>query len=922
MSNFFQSLIEGHVCLPCRLRLHTHLPLSLSPRPAVSQTRSFSTQLKRSQELGNIDESFTTLQDPFDNPSSFPASRSYEKDDIKLPSDANETKQSTDLGFYIKHPSLYYRRALGVTTLGKPAEVLRLLDAAPKSNEKRWWLMRPQGDDDPTQIEPLTSSDILERVTSERGLVSTARAKENTERLKQEWLSTLKQPDLPPSESDCYELGRRLHDGFTFKQLLNYINESQTAATTDLTDLNKPFSSTLLTRSEWRAGVTPFPGHTAKRLRNLSVNSSKKRELAQGKQYTRSMLARETQGTNTPVKYVLVNRIMRQCWNIRPKEELESVGEVDIRIPEAYLELINSHERNGLHRIAAEFDAKIDISRVESILRITASQATCISTLKLLFLILDEIACHRMSIKEQVNSIFSATNYRTLLHDRLLREVERLSSTVIRWSRPNETHVAKDRPGHLLIYYLKNSGKSFVDAEKILERSLKPTRDLATSVHYDGDQSTLAKLRSVPIEIGRSLPLSDSGVAWVRKCSPTHEKHSGGKNAKPESREFTPKGTLAAIWRQLRMSKAFKRVKSRSDPDSEFWQTNPSRELSASIGRLLYPSENMMSEKSPDDLANKITGHHVFSTEVPGIRRALELREIRVIKVQEQLCVRLNAVGKGTASLTDKKVLPDLEMLFRSQPEDQQAHLESVRLILEEKQADLLLPHEQADLRFATQTYFTMKRKFDPRILKFVESSNLHQWGFNQHDTSKILTIGIPQQILYPKQEVRQENGFEELVDYSVGSIERRSHAYGRPDQGRGERQFQSSLATIDNGPLGGRRQEFRLFEDGALESVPEPAFKGSAIEGLYVSAYRIIEDLRAGTRAEVKHESRKSVKRVRRIAMGFRGKKSQQAILQRRSNIVRRRFTDVPSTPEGFTEAKTRRRTPVRRVQGARYTG
>lgn len=541
-----------------------------------------------------------------------------------------------------------------------------------------------------------------------------------------------------------------------------------------------------------------------------------------------------------------------------------------------------------------------------------------------------------MSIVQQENPVLSRANYRTCLNDRLLREVERLSSTVIRWSRLTRNHAAKASPEHvsfpangssqrlnvskLLIYYLKNSGKSFVDAKTFIERSLKPTRDVATGVYYDRDQSTLANLRSAPVETGRSLPLSDSGVTWARKCSPIHEIHSGDQKVKHESKGLIAKETMAAIWRQLRVSSALKRVKARSDPGCEFWQPNPFRELSVSFGRLLYPPDEIVSKKVPGTLEDRLTGHHVFCTEVPGIRRALEHREIRIIQVQEELCVRMTATRRSTANATEQKSLPDLELRFRSQSEDQQVRLESVNLILEEKQADLLLPHEQADLRFTTRTYLTMKEKFDPRILNFVESGNFHKWGIHQHDRSQILAIGIPQQFLSPDKNARQENDPEKLVDYSFESIEHRSIAYGRPDQGRGERQFQSSLATIDNGPLGGRRQEFRLFEDLALESVPEPAVNHSAIKALYVSAHRIVEDLRVETRLEVKSESPKSVKRKRKIAMGYRGERSQQAILRRQSNVVRRRLTDVPVKPGSLTEVGAKGRAPVRRVQAKKY--
>ncbi|KAL8933900.1 MAG: hypothetical protein Q9211_005516 [Gyalolechia sp. 1 TL-2023] len=912
MSNFAHSLTGAHICLRCRLRFPTPIAqLSSHVRlpGTVPQGRSFSVQPNRSQELGHIDDSSPNAQFLSGNPSSFLAGSSYENDDIKLPSDGDRKRHLTDTGIYIKRPRIYSRRALGVDTLGKPAEVLRLPDVAPRASEYSWWDIRregDEGDESPTPTEPLTSSDILQRVTSERGLVSASRVKENIERLKREWLSTLTQPDLPPSESDCYELGRKVHDGFTVKQLLDYINEAGTTLSTSLTDLNNPFRSALLIRSERRAGVTPFPGNTVKRLQALSAESRNRPGQRSSKTCTRNSLVYERQDPNVPIKYLLVDKILRQYWNIRSKEELESAGEVDVHIPGAYLELINSHERNGLLRVANEFDAKIDVLKAESILRITANHATCVSTLKFLSLMLDEVAYHETFLGELGNSVSTAVNYRTLLNDRLLREVEKLSNTAIRWNTPTRAHLAEASPNKLLIYYLKNSGNSLAKAKMFLKQSLRPTRDIATSVYLNSDPSTLANLISVPVETGWSLPLTDSGVAWARKSDPSHERRNRGQTMEHESTAPVLQETLTAIMRQFRLPDARERREDRFDLDSKSWQSRPCRELSVSFGRLLYPLGDNTSKGKRGAFVGQLTGHRVFSTEVPGIRRTLELQEVRMFEVQEQLCVRMNAARENTENTLEQESLPDLELRLRYQPGEEEAHLETVRLILEEKQADLLLPHEHVDLRFATQKYLTAEENIDPRILKFVKSIDFRNWGFSLDDRPQILTVGIPQQVLRPDKVARQGNDCEKLIDYSLGSIERRAVAYGRPSQGEGEQQFQISLAAIEKGPLGGRRQELRLFEDGRVSK--------QAVTGLYLSARRIVEGLRAESRGEVKPASPKSLRRMKQVVMGYRGtKKGKNMILWRRSNVVRRRLTDIPFRRRGFLDGEFRRGPPIR---------
>ncbi len=53
-------------------------------------------------------------------------------------------------------------------------------------------------------------------------------------------------------------------------------------------------------------------------------------------------------------------------------------------------------------------------------------------------MVLDEIVCHKMNVKEEGNSDCKAKDYHSLPNDDALREIERLSSTVIRRPRSNK----------------------------------------------------------------------------------------------------------------------------------------------------------------------------------------------------------------------------------------------------------------------------------------------------------------------------------------------------------------------------------------------------------------------------------------------------------------------------------------------------
>lgn len=464
MSAFSAVAQEVYICLRCQYRIAANdvTPFRFgASRPKKTQRRGFTTQTQRLQEHVRADDSYIPGHALLENVAVSKSSINPEENDIQLPDDGGTPRNLRDSGYFFKRANLYSRDALGVTSLRKPAEVLCVQDRPPRSATapRKWWLFQTKGDDNPSSHEPLTSSDILDRVNSERGLVSQAKANENIEGLKQEWLSGLKGQGVPPTGSECFDLGKRLHDGFTKKQLLGYLNREAVPDSTDLLDLNKPFHSIPLTRTDWRAGTTFFPGDAAHRIQS-SVAGWKNE---QGKPaHTEGSLTNESRNLKEPVKYTLVNKILRQNWNIKPREELQSIGEVDVRLRGTDLELMSSHSKfyavmpgivfltGGyrkaiLRQLAEEYDAKIDVAKDENILRFTANQATCVSSLKMLSMVLDDINVHEMDV-DAINSADSGTaNLHTSLNDALFREIERLSSTVIRWRKPFDPAMSSPR---------------------------------------------------------------------------------------------------------------------------------------------------------------------------------------------------------------------------------------------------------------------------------------------------------------------------------------------------------------------------------------------------------------------------------------------------------------------------------------------
>ncbi|KAL8816909.1 MAG: hypothetical protein Q9223_004170 [Gallowayella weberi] len=810
---------EAYVCLRCQLHLatiSTKPPRTLQESPKKFQRRTISTRPLHFQELAIYDNDYPTDPTLFKDDDTSAVDLGQPRDDIKLPDDSDSSSKSW---YHFRRPNLYSKDSLGVTTLGKPAEVLHVREP-PKKTSRAWWQLETQNAKQPSLTEPLTSSDIIERLDAERGLVSTVRASQNIEQLKQDWLSNLKH-QTAPTESECYALGRQLHDGFTTKQLRAYLKDFQSPVSTSILDLGGSFTSVSFTRSEWRIGMTPFPGEAGDRIQKLIEEKKSRDVIPVSGEYA---LFAESKRSGNSVKHLLVNRILRLCWKIKPREELDSIGEVDFMIPETHLDLLASHRRNILQQLAVEYDAKIDFSKVENIARLTANQTSCASSLKLLLMVLEEVTCHEVTFNESGIPSSKAVDYQELFNGPLLREIERLSSTVIRWSKGG--NATTPSPRKLLVYSMGNDKKSLHDARGLIQQACRPSLSRAARAFYGGKSNASAKLSPVPVAGTNSIPLKDRGTELTR-MSLVKNKHETRKFAKS-----CPAEVRRAMEKHTQAPPALMKIDNCLSTHPH-WHTSLFQKSSVVLGQVLYPAKTLDSIDPSDSRLDALiqNSRRVFVTDVPGITKTLELGSYKT-HLMEELRVHLKATTISNTERNHTVEPPDLELCFPALPFIVKGEVarRSIRLILKDKQADLLLPHEPLDLRLATKIYVKARSDLDPRIAEFIENSTFDKWEEGRTDrkfeTPKRLTIGIPEQLLsWGNKGSNKKLGDKEVqVEYSFAGIEYHHIVRGRllapPVPKRPQRVFDMSFSVIDAGPIGGRRQEVCFFDERALEHV------------------------------------------------------------------------------------------------------
>ncbi|KAL8673927.1 MAG: hypothetical protein Q9168_001674 [Polycauliona sp. 1 TL-2023] len=929
---------RAYVCLQCRSRLTainaTNHRLFRS-RTKKSQRRDFSARPARLQQSTSVDESHSEDPAYFENAVASAESSNQEHDVIRLPNDSAP--------YVFRRAHLYSKDDLGVTTLGKPAEVLRIRDLPGRHKASKWWLSADPNDKRLRSTEPSSASDILQRVISERGLVSTSRVSQNIEQLKQDWLSSLNDQALGPTESECHQLSKQLYDGFTTRQLSAYLGEHRIPRYRygDVLDLDRNFVSPAFTRSEWRTGTTPFPGDAAQRLRSMAKDG---KEQLVTPAHGASMLLAESRRSGDPFKHVQVTRIMQKYWNIRPRDKVDSVGEVDMTVPEAHLELLASHKRNILQQLAAEYEAKIEFSKTKHIIRLTANQLVCTSSLRLLLMVLDEIVCHTMEVKDDDSPEPEAGDSQSLPDDNAFRDIERLSGTVIR--RPKHNHTADLEPHKLLVYSMKTDQDSFDDAKRFVRQSCRPSRSGATSAFYGGRPVKTKKPILVPVVRTAGLTMTERGTDWNRLCAASENQKSRKRAA------FFAFEALNGIEEQFESSTAASKVNKQmlSHPH---WHTKLSQESSVLLGRVLYPTKTMESIKREKYFLDALGKRHVFDTDVPSLRKALDLN-VGQATVMHELRVRLNATNTHVVKHLEDNQLPDLEIRFSVNEVSHSVYPRSVRLILEDRKADLILPHDPTDMRFATRICAKATSTIDPDILNFIEKSNLCVYGAQKYETPNRMTVKIPRQCLSrtidsdhssnaeesentelqaPKESKDPEDCNGDVpVNYSLATIEHHHILRSRPVKGNHPGAQKFSLSIIDAGPIGGQRQELRFYDEWVIKSSPDvlPSEEDdiqshkqqSIISKLYDCARHFVQDLEG----QQGYDPSRLLPSNTRPGIGDaegEAKLFQDAIVKRsmsggkekvfQDEIVRRTMSDVPVGTEEEHHLSERKKAPHR---------
>lgn len=302
------------ICLRCQCRLN----LQHRPRFGPRRPTGYPQQLRRFTPGPNVRQ---------DQVSSSLDSATGNGTLERIPEGAFPHKRSR----YVYEPSR--KDSLGLNVLGQPAEVLILPNQEKSfrvdSNITR---VRASGPDRNPAQEPISSSEMLEKMNAERGLVDIDEVCENIESVRASW-TTRTQGGL--TEDAYRDLVSRLEEGFTKSQLGAYLNRARKDPAADVFDLNIEVANDMYARSSWQlVGDKPLQSSRAPKLvKGMRQGGSNKKEvpgIEEGQTFS---------------KNALVKIILRQCWKITRRHQGSSLGEMDMRLRKLHLSLILNHSK-------------------------------------------------------------------------------------------------------------------------------------------------------------------------------------------------------------------------------------------------------------------------------------------------------------------------------------------------------------------------------------------------------------------------------------------------------------------------------------------------------------------------------------------------------------------------------------------------
>lgn len=498
-------------------------------------------------------------------------------------------------------------------------------------------------------------------------------------------------------------------------------------------------------------------------------------------------------------------------------------------------------DRDLLRRLSERYGAKIDTSRSQNIIRVTADRGVCGDIFGFAVYLLHRIESQEVDLRSARGTADKGSNRLEAMRDTTyLEELQQLTNTIIKpvFSKAGNQPMCTKVPlpsvfkyyreliiDKAIIYFLGPSKDDFVDAQRLLLQSTRITGPGDSSVHWGGPSRDLPAVPS-PVDVGSGLPLAERTRQWSRWVLPRVKKSIPvGWHYVPNEK---PRKIVPALAEKAYKSQVIQESLSAnvSEKDLRCWPNVTALSLSLSFGKVVYPTKVMKRFKvgTQGPASERLSLAFIKHLNSPRqfVTTNLGLQPPRIGfdggKLQDSAELRILMTPTPVAQQEAiSRPIPDLEIGLFINQSTRTMTLRRVRLLFEIRQSDLVLPDLPADLRLATKLFASANISTGslPPIDDFLERSNLNVWGTDRLKTPPNLTLAIPQYSIQdpPRSNPGDANADAHItgpsaplyVDYAFAALEHRCNLSER----RGD--FKIEYYVIEAGRTGGRKEGLRL---------------------------------------------------------------------------------------------------------------
>ncbi|KAH7082192.1 mitochondrial inner-membrane-bound regulator-domain-containing protein [Paraphoma chrysanthemicola] len=628
--------------------------------------------------------------------------------------------------------------------LGGDAEILLIREVAediPKKTEDQ--------EEEIETIEKPEVPDILDTITQQNKTLTPEEVRDRLEGLRPANHGDPNEPHYVTQKTFVKTI-RDLMRGFTQSQLSQFYSAAKNLQEKEihrevLASLKKEKGEERPSiRTNWQPGLTP----SSRRLPGAEIPIRSKR---------------------APVsKQLLVDRIMRDVWELVPLEEVEAAGELELSLKPWQSALLNAGDHETpLDKISNARNVKIELHQEHSVIRITADKNTAEYAADDIDKVLDGAISRKLQLKPWIKSLepdkvpqnhklatlFTKEDFDmiTSLTHASIQRMDNTNTLVIRGT--DQRAVTEAERLLLRLLPLKDPVHCTIDAHE-LHSEQSSCHQL--SVTYD-EQALDYKFRNA--RLGRWV----SSVSRLGSSRTSEEQERPDQTGTANSKSAANKRSVTRVVRSLCHS-----VQEHTSPSAKAsehkgvgdWSPTPEYKLFAKFGHAMFPFQDqaIQNEAKSNKLA---TPQPVWSRSIPGLASLMMSSFLQgATPAKPKPCIKAFTRTQAPSLLYDftpapeqhgfeaDQLFPALRIQMRTSPTGGDAVLHRVSLHVQEHVHDVLLPSQASDIQFSSHGSL--------RLQKSHHDKNVHQWvkavceniASGERLTAPSLTIDIPKWII------------------------------------------------------------------------------------------------------------------------------------------------------------------------------